>query len=284
MKHRITALVTVFLCLVAGMVNAQNFPAPLSPYVNDYAQIIDAETSAQIEQVLRETREADGREITVVTTQSLADIGTSGSVQAAATALFNAWGVGDATANNGVLMLIALDEREAFIALGSGYDAKYDAAMDNVFDQYMRDNFRAERYSEGIEAATYAIIDRTSESFDFTGGKTSWQRFTAWLGDAIPFIIFGLVAVFVFFKRQISNVMYKMKRCPNCGRRMLSRDIQMNDIEHDKKNRRQTTYETCGNCEWRDERSRVLPIRSGSSGGGSFGGGSSSGGGGGGKW
>lgn len=269
-------LLTLIFVALGGIVAAQSFPQATSPYVNDFADIIDAQTEARIVEDLKKLREDNDIEMTVVTIKSYADYaGTPQTRRAFTTALFNDWGVGNTEKNNGILMMVALEQREVYIGLGSGYPASYDDRMARVFDQFMKSKFRGGNYSGGIESGVLETIARTSEA---------WVPAPKGIdGGMILFILGAIGIAFVAFRDRISDKAVGLRRCPTCGQRTLgrSRDRVQNPTIGTKG--MEAILTTCRNCDYRDERTRALPVSTSNTRGG-FGGGSSSGGGGGGRW
>lgn len=271
-------VLTLLMACWTSIAVAQSFPEARSPFVNDFAEIIDDQTEARITEQLRNLRADKGVEMTVVTINSFADYeGTPQTRREFTTALFNHWGVGDAEKNNGILMLISLAERDVFIGLGSSYPASYDDRMDRVFDQFMKSNFRNGNYNKGVSEGVTETIARTAE-----GWQPEKSKFDL---ELIPFIVFAICGVLLYFRQKLSDLSARFRVCPNCGRRRLT--LSRSRLEEPTIGTRGSdmVLTECGNCEYRDERRHILPIRSSSSGSsGGFGGGSSSGGGGGGRW
>src|SRR5689334_2397002 len=88
-------------------VGAQSFPKPTGR-VNDFANVIDPAVEAAIDQQLNSLEQKTSSEIAVATVASLDGM----SVDEYANRLFKAWGVGQAKQDNGVLVLVAPNERE----------------------------------------------------------------------------------------------------------------------------------------------------------------------------
>ena len=280
-----------FLLLIPTLVWAQNYPQSRSSFVNDFAELIDPETEARITQTLKDLRENQGIEMTVVTIGSVRDYGSSQSVPDFTTSLFNAWGVGDATRNDGIMFLTSVRDREMFIGLGSGYPAAYDDRMDRVFDYHVKPYFVQESYAQGIEAGVLETIKRTSTNFVEAVPKSNLVNRA--LGFLFKFLFFGIfiaVGVFILWGllgKLLGDFSYKFRNCPNCGRRMLSRNRETTKKPTYEEQGQEHTRISCGNCDYHNESFTTLSRRSrssSSSSGGSFGGGSSSGGGGGGRW
>lgn len=154
------------LALMTGSAaNAQKgYPLPNDNYVNDYAGIIAAQDEQNLQTMLKNLEEQDGIEVVVVTVNSIADYNTGdGSIESFTTNLFNTWGVGDKTKNNGVLILVAFKDRKARIELGTGYGGSYDAAMKQIIDEDMIPHFRDGNHSRGIYEGTRAIVARVTD-------------------------------------------------------------------------------------------------------------------------
>ena len=114
---RIVALALAF----ASPALAQTLPDPQSDTVSDFADVLDATEEGRITRLLADTRAATGVQMVVVTLPGLAAEGGAGmKIEEYGKALFNAWGVGGADRNDGILLLVDTTGREARIALGAG--------------------------------------------------------------------------------------------------------------------------------------------------------------------
>ncbi len=127
-------------------------------YVNDYAGVLDSETEDMLLQYLQQSEATSGAQITLLTIQRLSDYGAGPTIEPFATGLFNHWGVGDAVANDGVLILVAVTDRKMRIELGSGYSRDQDSVMKNIIDHSFIPYFRDDEYQEGIRVGTIETI------------------------------------------------------------------------------------------------------------------------------
>ena len=115
-------------------------------YVVDTAGIVSAEDRAQIEKIGEELREKTKAEIVVVTVPTLGDA----DIESYANKLFRSWGIGDAKQSNGVLLLIAKEDRQFRIEVGYGLEGEItDGRSGEILDK-MKPYFRDEKYSEGV--------------------------------------------------------------------------------------------------------------------------------------
>ena len=115
-------------------------------YVVDTAGIVSAEDRAQIEKIGEDLREKTKAEIVVVTVATLGDA----DIESYANKLFRSWGIGDAKQSNGVLLLIAKDDRKFRIEVGYGLEGEItDGRSGEILDK-MKPYFRDKKYSEGV--------------------------------------------------------------------------------------------------------------------------------------
>ena len=109
---------------------------------------------------------------------SVSDYDTSDtSIEAFSTTLFNLWGIGDAARNNGVLIVMAVGDRDVRIELGAGYDSSYDARMQAVIDDHMLPHFREGHYSRGLYRGSRALVaDLTGDGPRHTADLNAFER------------------------------------------------------------------------------------------------------------
>ena len=140
-------VIVSLLALASSAADAAVLPKPSQrEYIVDTADIVSAEDRAQIEKIGEELREKTKAEIVVVTVATLD--GTD--IESYANELFRSWGIGDAKQNNGVLLLIAKEDRKFRIEVGYGLEGEItDGRAGEILDK-MKPYFRDEKYSEGV--------------------------------------------------------------------------------------------------------------------------------------
>ena len=149
-RHQLCALLFIIVSLLAlagSSADAAVLPKPSQrEYIVDTAGIVSAEDRTQIEKIGEELREKTRAEIVVVTVATLD--GTD--IESYANELFRSWGIGDAKQSNGVLLLIAKDDRKFRIEVGYGLEGEItDGRAGEILDK-MKPYFRDEKYSEGV--------------------------------------------------------------------------------------------------------------------------------------
>jgi uncharacterized protein len=295
-------IAAVLALVVSGLPGtAQVFPAPESDTVSDFARVLDPQDEARIAALLARTREETGVQMVVVTMSDIALFGGSGQrLDAYAKALFNAWGVGGAERNDGIMMLVATDAREVRIALGQGYDAVYDGRAARVLTTAVLPEFREGRIPSGIEAGIASARDRLIAPFLAGQPVTLNDGFEADDGSSSSSWIAGLIAAVGGAAYLVRRSLRSRKVCPRCGEPTLKRTFEVIEPATRLQDGTGIEHLACSNCGFVDRKSHSLRRGSSSnrfaagalgaagsrSGGGDsgFGGGKSSGGGASGKW
>jgi hypothetical protein len=121
---------------------------PLTQPVNDFANVIGGK-SLEIERTIRSLL-ADTRDvIVVVTVKSMAP---STDIAQYSMRVFDnhGRGIGQAGADNGILVLLAIDERQVRITTGFGVDEIITDAVATEIIRRMSDHFRQNRIGEGL--------------------------------------------------------------------------------------------------------------------------------------
>lgn len=268
---------------------AQSFPEPLSDTVNDFADLLTTEQAADISASLRAARDETGVHIVLTIIAQQADYGSDARFADFATQWFNAWGIGDATRNDGVLILVSAGDREMRIVLGDAYGPVWDGRAQRVIDTAMLPAFRDEDYPRGLADGAASAVDRLARPFaadedvtetsGFPAEETNWET---------PMVIVVMVLVMAWhgFRDRISGAFLRLKRCPNCGSRGLEREDETVMSATETLDGRVNRHLRCPQCGNDRVTHVVLPALKGTQSGGSsgFGGGSSSGGGASGKW
>ncbi len=141
-------------CL-AGIAAAQTFPKATGR-VNDFANVIDPAAEAEIDRQLDQLEQKTSSEIAVATVQSLNGM----SVDEYANRLFKEWGVGQARQDNGVLVLVAIEDRIMKIEVGYGLEG---VLPDGLAGQVIRDDFtprfKENDYSGGIRNGVAHLVE-----------------------------------------------------------------------------------------------------------------------------
>lgn len=161
-------------------------PGQPTGFVNDFANIIDDDTQAKLETQLSSYRQTSNHEVVVVTISSL----QGDYIENYAVKLFEEWGIGDKEKDNGILLLVASEDKKVRIEVGYGLEgALVDSEASQIIQGYIIPSFKENNYSLGIANGVDQIIKATEgEIVDVSQKKQSvnWE-------EIIFFIIFGVI-------------------------------------------------------------------------------------------
>jgi len=136
------------LTLLPCKIQAQVLTFPqTNAAVNDYAEVISPEYEARMDKLARAVWEKTGTALVVATFR---DLGGE-SPRIFANKLYAAWGIGKSGEDKGVLLLVAVKERQVTYETGYGAEGILpDAKMGDMLDQYVVPFLRRDEYDEGL--------------------------------------------------------------------------------------------------------------------------------------
>lgn len=150
-----TYLFVTFLLIATTDGLAQTLPKPAGR-VSDFANIISPDVESELDAQLATLENTTSHEVAVVTVQSLDGM----TVEDYAERLFRAWGIGQEKRDNGVLILVAPNERDVRIEVGYGLEGILpDGLAGRVIQDDIVPRFRDNDYSGGIRSGTLRVVD-----------------------------------------------------------------------------------------------------------------------------
>jgi uncharacterized protein len=157
-----------FLVAVFAIVFTQSFgqtiPERPSPpkLVNDFAGIMQSSEVATLEQKLVAFNDSNSTQIAIVTIKSIEGY----DIADYAFKLGEKWGVGQKGKDNGILIVVAPNDRKVFIATGYGAEEYVtDAMARRIIEQKFKPSFKNNNYYQGLEDGTNDIIDLLTGKF-----------------------------------------------------------------------------------------------------------------------
>ena len=142
--------------------------AKIAP-VMDQADVLTKQTETQLSAKLMALKDELGPQLTVLTVSDLGDQ----SIDDYALAWFNRAGLGDASRNDGVLLVIAPNERRVRIEVGKGLTTVLsNQACQQIIDQ-MLPLFRAGQFDSAATAGVDAVIADLQQLRQFLPGKAA---------------------------------------------------------------------------------------------------------------
>lgn len=142
--------------------SAASIPELTKP-VNDFAGVIDAASEQRLERTIRSLQAASGDVIVVATVPTVAPFADAReyAVQMFAN---HGKGIGDRGKDNGLLILLAIEERTVRVEVGYGLEGFItDGFSGQVSRDLMRPAFRQGNYGDGLVQGANAIATRIAE-------------------------------------------------------------------------------------------------------------------------
>ncbi len=141
----------------------------LEKRVTDLAGLLTTEQSASLEEELRDLEVSDSTQIAVLIIPSLEGEVLEDYSERVATA----WRLGQKGRDNGVLVLLAMKERQVRIEVGYGLEATVtDARSRRIIQDELVPAFRANRYFEGVRSLLAAVIQTVRGQYQGPVEKT----------------------------------------------------------------------------------------------------------------
>ena len=151
------------LASASVVVRAQTPPPVLTDTVNDFASMIDASSRAELDRRIRALQAASGDVVVVATVPTFQPYG---SISEYAVKMFanGGRGLGDKGKDNGLLLVVAKDDRKVHIEVGYDLEAFIpDGFAGQTIREAITPAFRAGQYGPGILDATTRVINRIAE-------------------------------------------------------------------------------------------------------------------------
>ncbi len=198
-------LVIALLLLAPLSVAALEIPAPPENYVLDSAELFsetfEQELIAQLTALERDT----SSEIAILTIPTL----DGADIERYALDVFRGWGIGQQGVDNGLLLLIALEDRGMRIEVGYGLEGRVtDADSSHIIRNQLAPAFQLQEYERGVADAVNALDAEVRAEADEYGFAGSTSDSTMPPMGAIAIILFALA----FFQAIFFGSLTKKKR------------------------------------------------------------------------
>lgn len=164
MKKVCSLMLALFLYLGLGGQAFAVVDRSESFYVADYANVLsDSTKQAVINYNGALEQQCDGAQIVVVTVNYLDGMYSDEY----AYQLFNNWGVGSSEYNNGMLLLLAVEENKAWLVYGLGLSSLLSGDdVDKLLDDYFWADFDSGEYDAAVNSLFFALLDWYDAEYD----------------------------------------------------------------------------------------------------------------------
>jgi uncharacterized protein len=182
-------------CFLFTGAHAQELPPRPNPprLVNDFTNTLSAAETQSLERKLVDYDDSTSTQIAVVMLSSLDGY----PIEDYAFSLGETWGIGEKGKNNGVLILIAKDDRKIFIATGYGLEgALPDGLVKRIVENDIKPYFKQGNYYEGINNGIDKIFQLAAGEYTADGETEPGIKFGVIVGAfVLIFIVMLLIKI-----------------------------------------------------------------------------------------
>ncbi|MGB5946891.1 TPM domain-containing protein [Paenisporosarcina sp.] len=196
----------LFLLTLAPMIQAATIPQPVGDiYTQDFADLLNEEQEAEIDQLAARLDDATGAQIAVLTVNSL----EGADIQSFANQAFREYKLGDAEKNNGVLLVIDMDTRELWVEVGYGLEgALPDGKVGRILDEFTVPYMKEDKADLAILNTMKVFYQEIAKEYDWNGEAVNPEQSAKSSEDegggsfSITTIIIILFVLFMVFKNR----------------------------------------------------------------------------------
>jgi uncharacterized protein len=151
----LAGIITIIFMALSLHVAGQSVPEHGGKWVHDEAGILSSQTIQELESFLKQQRDSTSNQIAVYVKKNL----EGGDIDEYSNRVFNEWTIGQKGKDNGVLLLIALEEKQIRIEVGRGLEGRLTDLQSSRINRYeIAPRFRSGDYESGVKAGVLAIV------------------------------------------------------------------------------------------------------------------------------
>ncbi|GAB3824291.1 hypothetical protein GCM10028895_32400 [Pontibacter rugosus] len=157
----------LYFCLLSlsALAQGNDFPAKSNRLVNDFADMLTPQEEQALEQKLINYSDTTSSQIAVVLMTSIGGY----DINQYASELGERWGVGSGKYDNGLVILVAKEERKVAIQTGYGMEEYIpDAIAKRITERTLKPAFAEGNYYAGLDQATSLIFELASGAYQET--------------------------------------------------------------------------------------------------------------------
>jgi uncharacterized protein len=193
--------VMLFLVVIANTVTAQALEIPLKPKgrVSDYTATLTPEEIRSLEDTLAEFERTTTNQIAVLLIPTLA----GDSLEDYSIRLAEKWQIGQAGRDNGVILLLVMQDRKIRIEVGYGLEGVLpDSLAGDIIRQVIAPKFRQGQFHQGIRDGVGAIMAATKGEYKAAPRRKPGGSLISWFWPLFFLFMFFSAIVNIFRRRR----------------------------------------------------------------------------------
>lgn len=195
---------TFFLCAANALAEDVQIPTPVGDiYVQDFANVLSETEKAELNRYGRSIEDQTTAQVAILTVPTIGDR----PIQEFANEAFRKYGIGHKKENNGVLLVLSVGERKAWIEVGYGLEGRIpDGKAGRILDEYAVPNLENGQPDQAIVNTYKVLAKEVLAEYGIEGNQGEQAPQASQKQDkgiGIPswlIIIIVLVVVFLDFK------------------------------------------------------------------------------------
>lgn len=203
-------LITITISIAAAL----NVPSRPEDRVTDYTSRLDRQQTTAIESLIARYEKDTTNQIAVAIFESL----KGENLEDFSIRLAEQWKIGQKEKDNGVILLIFLNDRKLRIEVGYGLEGSLTDAMSNtIINSVIVPYFKKGQYEKGILVGVASIMKVISPEYDIANAAQPQQAYNQYAGtsqqvDAAPLArLIILVVLILLFIDSVRYMMYKSR-------------------------------------------------------------------------
>jgi uncharacterized protein len=182
-------------------------PTPLG-YVSDYAGVLSPEWHQQVRTICQDLENRNGVEMLVVTLESIAP---SPHARQYATRLYEAWRIGTAQQERGILLLVAIKERQAVVVVGKSLLPLIPPQqLEEISSSIFQPMFRNGEYGVNVYRAAVLLSGSAGKAPSVEDPRPSRRHVAFWMNVGV--VLLMLYALWRFTRPERSHPFVRWKR------------------------------------------------------------------------
>lgn len=226
LKSLLSSFFLVFLIFSFSVSAVDSIPSPTTyKYLNDYVGVINDSDAKSIISIGKELEDKTGSQAIVVVIDSTNGV----PIEDYAIKLFRNWGIGQKNKDNGLLILLSVNDKAWRVEVGRGFEGAIPDALSNrVMESIAKPSFINGNYGEGLLKSYSVLSDYMANEYGTTLDKSlhivlpknttnSTSNNKGRLGSGIIVILFLLDII--FNRGRVSSTIMQLIFLSNLGRR-----------------------------------------------------------------
>jgi uncharacterized protein len=168
-------------------------------YVSDFAHVLDSQSRTELESYCGQMEQATGVQLAFVTLPSL----DGNPIEDVSNTLFREWGIGKKGKDEGMMLLLSVQDHRNRIEVGYGLEPILPDGFDGSILRNIQPMLRQGEYGQALISAAAqmsATIDRAKGVAPSTGERPRIREAPERHGLPFPLIVIGIIVLLLLFR------------------------------------------------------------------------------------